>query len=181
MSKKRILIILAVIFSIFITVFIFVMCNRPKEAPPIVPDKYAADNYVGYHPPTESTAMPTDESGNVIIETYKYKEITWSGLNYLTPEQKADQVKIHLYDISSLCAGQIYTDSPAQTISILPTSNEDRTYLVVTYEDGHTEEMVASYDAYTTHNYMRCASKEYVDYIDSGANAWTPDYTEGTN
>ena len=64
MSKKQLIIILAVIFSIFITAFIFVMCNRKPKAPPIVPDKYAADNYEGYHPPTEPTTQATDESGN---------------------------------------------------------------------------------------------------------------------
>lgn len=170
MSKKQLIIILAVIFSIFITAFIFVMCNRKPKAPPIVPDKYAADNYEGYHPPTEPTTQATDESGNAVIESYTYMTTTYNGLNYLTAEQKVDAVKINLFELITASASNYYKRSPIVSVDILSTSDNETTYVTVHYEDGTDADFVVSYDCYTMHDYMRCVDAEYNDYINSGAN-----------
>ncbi len=158
MSKKKLILILAVIFLVFITAFVLIMCNRKPTAPEIVPDKYAADNYHGYHPSetTVETTLETDANGQPVLQSYTYSEIgesfTYSGIEYVTPEQKP--VTDTMFHGIVQYANDFKINGDIQTVEILNTSDEDRTYAKITWADGSTAEFVCPFDRFSLHDYM---------------------------
>lgn len=179
MSKKKIIIILAVIFLVFITAFIFAFCHREQGSPEIVPDKYAANNYSGFNPSTtpEPTPYETDANGQTILPSYTYTTVgetfTYSGVEYLTTEQQPTLVVETMMEGITVYANDEYVGKNITEVTILPTSAESLTYVTVSFDDGSYADLVCPFDPYTTHNYRynNVCTVEYWEYVSSGANA----------
>ena len=160
MSRKKIIIIIIISLLIFIGLSIFFMIRNKNNDKPIT-DTTEDHNYAINE--TETSTEYIDEELVEELATDDIGGIEYKNLNTLTPAQSADKMNC-LRLINDYCV------EPVKSVEITEVTDEIVT-AKVTYENDMSENVVITFDPYTTYSFMRCCDEEYWNYIQSGANA----------
>ena len=163
--KKRLIILISMV-AIFIVAMIIIIATKltPQQEEIIETEVY--NNYA------INETFDTDETVNETyeIESYGY---TYNHMENLTYEQEVE--KLHMNNM--LYEDFINTTHRGETVSeinILDTSNETTVYVEVSFvgSDGFESNDVAVllYDNYSSHDFTRCVSYDYYEFITSGDN-----------
>lgn len=163
MTKKNKIIFVLILFVVLIigtsTILLLKSCNRePSEPTETTLPSGAGVTNVNITEPSVSV----EESHDGVF----FEDATYQHVEYLSFEQKADidsLIKL-VEDFSINNKKEVYR------AEVLPTSNNQVTFMTVTYTDGNNVDLAITFDRYNTHSYMRCGTKEYYDAIENGYN-----------
>lgn len=164
MSKKARIIAIAVILSVFLIAIIAVvvrtkMADKVKEQQTTEQGGYAVNDV---EKKTEEETTEVEVKKELIDD----REIT--NFERLSPEQSVVRSKMNGLIIDGIKDNES-KHGKAKTIEIV--SSED--YLVnvdVTFADNAKESYVVTYSP-SMHNFLRCVTKEYHEFIEQGGNA----------
>lgn len=164
MSKKKIYIILAIIFTLFtallVSIFVYKANNNNNSSEPDLSSKNWAVNEVQDKEETSTTEETLTRVVNNVIYT---------NLDRLTPAQQAD--KNGLYDlVTSNVDYEKAEHGYVVSVDVLDKSDEYFTYVTVTFQDNETEDYILVYDSETMHSYLNCHTVERWEYLHSDAN-----------
>ena len=159
--RKKYLITLIVILSVFIISMVIITVTKFHKTEPIettVEHKYNAT-------PTFTTTTVT--------ETFEITEYNLQHIERLTTEQKANKAELSKL-LNSDFVQLYYSGATIISAEILESSTEDTVFVKYKFKtaDGveESDTAVVTFDTYDTKNFMRCVSLEYYNYIMSGQN-----------
>lgn len=164
MSKKKIYIILGIMFSIFIVAMIIafnyrINANKLDSSETDLKAENWAVNDVKDRNSSSETEINSQVINNILYENF----------NNLTYEQQADKDSLFKLAINCMVEEKARHGEPKQ-IEILDTSNDYFAYLLVTFEDDSTQEYISVYDETNTHSFLNCQTIEQWEYYHSDAN-----------
>ena len=160
--QTKIIIALSIILLIFVIIISIIIFNKLKPIEEEPNDDFSSDIWAEniVDPDWDATEEEISEEDKVSLTI---GDSIYEDLEKMTKEQYADREN-YVRLIKNYCSTSI------KTIEIID-SNEELIFVKATYSNDESEELVVTYDPYVTHGFMRCVSREYYEYIESGANA----------
>lgn len=165
MSKKKIYIILAIMFTIFIIAMIFAFTYRAKSNDNTNSSEVDLSNGNWAVNDVKDRTLTDSEE----LYTKVVNDVTYTKLDNLTYEQQADKDTLYDLVISNMVDEKAEHGNPI-SVEILDTSTEHNTYVLVTFQDEKTQEYILVYDSYTKHSFLNCQTIERWNYYHSDAN-----------
>lgn len=161
-QKKKIIIALCIIFFSFLITIIGIIYRKSKLNNNVIENDIKHDYAI--NETTQATTTEVTTENNIVKEDkLEFSSIEYSGLDKLNAEQYADKLSM-VKKINN------YVTKEVKDIEITKADSEVIN-ATITYTDDKNEDIVLTFDPYITHGFMRCVSKEYHDYIQSGQNA----------
>lgn len=162
MTKKKIIIILVIVFSIFtaIMIAIFVRNNNKKNTSITENPQWAVNEVKEQTKEEEEEKTISKNVGNV----------TFNCLENLTYEQQTDKESM-IYKIMHDTEVDELTSRHGELnkVDVLDSSTVGLTYVNCTFTDDYEEVFVLAYDEYETHSYMNCQSLDTWEYYHNGS------------
>lgn len=166
MSKKKIIIIIIAIFSVFTIVFTVLMVNshKNKEKENSFVDDLRENAWAVNDVKDEKTEAEIEAANSRTVY-----DVTYDNLNLLTREQISDADNFY-QKVKKTAERNAGPHIEVSSVSVLDTSNEAITYVEVTYVDDYKQTYLLVYDDITEHKYLNCVTQEEWDYCHSFAN-----------
>jgi len=163
MSRKvKIIIALVVLLLAFLITMVVIVINKTNKDNTIVDDDFSDDQQWAVNT-TDPNWNASEEETTEETETLIVAQVSYNDLEKLSSEQYANRDRY-------MTLVDNYATKPIKSVDIID-SNDEVLYIVANYKDETTEELVVLFDPYKTHGFMRCVSREYYEYIQSGENA----------
>lgn len=169
MTKKKIIIILCIMFSIFIGLMICVLVTRSHNISNDSSDSDLSGQNWAYN---ETKDKDKDKESSVDSEesyVQVINDITYEKLDNLTYEQQAAKEKLFSLVYHNI-EKQTSEHGKAISAEILDTSDQYHAYVRITFADNKTEDYIAAYDSYQKHTFMNFQTVEIWDYYHSDDN-----------
>lgn len=164
MSKKKIIITIIAMFSVFAIVLTILLINKKPEVEDDSIDlanQNWAVNDVKEKDNSEISTVTEKNIGNVIFNQ----------LDNLTYEQSADKETL-MYKVKNNDEVALLESRHGDLIevSILDTSTSGLTRIACTFLDEYVEDFILVYDDIQTHSYLNCQTVERWEHFHSDAN-----------
>lgn len=165
MTKKKIIIILCIMFSIFIGLMIYVLATRSHNTSNDSSDSDLSGQNWAYNETKDKESSTDSEESYVRV----INDITYEKLDNLTYEQQAAKEKLFSLVYHNI-EKQTSEHGKAISAEILDTSDQYHAYVRITFADNKTEDYIAAYDSYQKHTFMNFQTVEIWDYYHSDDN-----------
>lgn len=165
MTKKKIIIILCIMFSIFIGLMIYVLATRSHNTSNDSSDSDLSGQNWAYNETRDKESSTDSEESYVRV----INDITYEKLDNLTYEQQAAKEKLFSLVYHNI-EKQTSEHGKAVSAEILDTSDQYHAYVRITFADNKTEDYIAAYDSYQKHTFMNFQTIEIWDYYHSDDN-----------
>lgn len=165
MTKKKIIIILCIMFSIFIGLMIYVLATRSHNNSNDSSDSDLSGQNWAYNETRDKESITDSEESYVRV----INDITYEKLDNLTYEQQAAKDKLFSLVYHNI-EKQTSEHGKAISAEILDTSDQYHAYVRITFTDNKTEDYIAAYDSYQKHTFMNFQTVEIWDYYHSDDN-----------
>lgn len=165
MTKKKIIIILCIMFSIFTGLMIYVLATRSHNTSNDSSDSDLSGQNWAYNETRDKESSTDSEESYVRV----INDITYEKLDNLTYEQQAAKEKLFSLVYHNI-EKQTSEHGKAISAEILDTSDQYHAYVRITFADNKTEDYIAAYDSYQKHTFMNFQTVEIWDYYHSDDN-----------
>ena len=159
MTKKKIIIILCIMFSIFIGLMIYILATRSHNTSNDSSDSDLSGQNWAYNETRDKESSTDSEESYVRV----INDITYEKLDNLTYEQQAAKEKLFSLVYHNI-EKQTSEHGKAISAEILNTSDQYHAYVRITFADNKTEDYIAAYDSYQKHTFMNFQTVEIWDY-----------------
>lgn len=167
MTKKKIIIILCIMFSIFIGVMIYALATRSRNTSNDSSDSDLSGQNWAYNETRDKDKESSTDSEESYVRVIN--DITYEKLNNLTYEQQAAKEELFSLVYHNI-EKQTSEHGKAISAEILDTSDQYHAYVRITFADNKTEDYIAAYDSYQKHTFMNFQTVEIWDYYHSDDN-----------
>lgn len=175
MTKKKIIIILCIMFSIFIGVIIYALATRSHNTSNDSSGSDLSGQNWAYNE-TRDKDKDKDKESNTESNTDSEEsyvqvinDIVYEKLDNLTYEQQAAKEELFSLAYHNI-EKQTSEHGKAISAEILDTSDQYHAYVRITFADNKTEDYIAAYDSYQKHTFMNFQTVEIWDYYHSDDN-----------
>ena len=165
MTKKKIIIILCIMFSIFIGLMIYALATRSHNTSDDSSDSDLSGQNWAYNETRDKESSTDSEESYVRV----INDIMYEKLDNLTYEQQAAKEKLFSLAYHNI-EKQTSEHGKAISAEILDTSDQYHAYVRITFADNKTEDYIAAYDSYQKHTFMNFQTVEIWDYYHSDDN-----------
>lgn len=171
MTKKKIIIILCIMFSIFIGVIIYALATRSHNTSNDSSDSDLSGQNWAYNETRDKDKESNTDSNTDSEESYVQviNDIVYEKLDNLTYEQQAAKEELFSLAYHNI-EKQTSEHGKAISAEILDTSDQYHAYVRITFADNKTEDYIAAYDSYQKHTFMNFQTVEIWDYYHSDDN-----------
>ena len=159
MTKKKIIIIICIMFSIFIGLMIYILATRSYNTSNDSSDSDLSGQNWAYNETRDKESSTDSEESYVRV----INDITYEKLDNLTYEQQAAKEKLFSLVYHNI-EKQTSEHGKAISAEILNTSDQYHAYVRITFADNKTEDYIAAYDSYQKHTFMNFQTVEIWDY-----------------
>lgn len=160
MSKKSKIIMVLIAFAVFFIILLMIVIFKTSNAKKTNENDPSGPSYAS----NSTRITETSEYVPSVQETamgHMYEKAYYDHIEYLNPEQRTDSDHMIVL-VENYAKNQ---GKEIQWVEIQQNSNEEVIFMTVTYTDASQEDIVVTYGNYS---FLRCASKEYYDFIESG-------------
>lgn len=167
MTKKKIIIILCIMFSIFIGVMIYALATRSHNTSSDSSDSDLSGQNWAYNETRDKDKESSTDSEESYVRVIN--DIVYERLDNLTYEQQAAKEELFSLAYHNI-EKQTSEHGKAISAEILDTSDQYHAYVRITFADNKTEDYIAAYDSYQKHTFMNFQTVEIWDYYHSDDN-----------
>ena len=161
MTKKKIIIIICIMFSIFIGLMIYILATRSHNTSNDSSDSDLSGQNWAYNETKDKDKESSVDSEESYVQVIN--DITYEKLDNLTYEQQAAKEKLFSLVYHNI-EKQTSEHGKAISAEILDTSDQYHAYVRITFADNKTEDYIAAYDSYQKHTFMNFQTVEIWDY-----------------